>query len=167
MANYSNRRRPNRVRRHSIAPRQGGDGLAKDKARPVFMVADHAVVRRALCQLLKSSSGWESCAHGHTGEACLRVAPKCNPDVIVTDISMPRMGRSEATPAIHAALPQVKIIVQTIHKIAELVRVGLAAGSWLHTDREDRTLEALETVMRGDVYIAPSFGRRVIAAVAK
>jgi DNA-binding NarL/FixJ family response regulator len=64
----------------------------------------------------------------------------------------------------------VKIIVPTIHKIAELVRVGLAAGatgSLLNTAREDRTLEALETVMRGDAYIAPSFGRGVIAAVAK
>lgn len=42
------------------------------------------------------------------------------------DISMRAMGGFEATRAIHAALPKAKSILHTIHKTAELVRIGLA-----------------------------------------
>ncbi len=144
--------------------------MVRHKTRRVFIVDDHTVVRRGLRELLESSPGWEFCGQAATGETCLRVAPKLRPDVIVMDISMRGMGGFEATRAIHAALPKAKIILHTIHKTAELVRIGLAAGAtgWvLKMDPEDRMLTALEAVMRGEVYVAPSFGARAIAAVAK
>ncbi|MGA8233374.1 MAG: hypothetical protein WB795_18010 [Candidatus Acidiferrales bacterium] len=49
-----------------------------------------------------------------------------SPTSIIMDISMRAMGGFEATRAIHAALPKAKSILHTIHKTAELVRIGLA-----------------------------------------
>ena len=146
------------------------NGLARHKTRRVFIVDDHPIARRGLRELLESSPGWQYCGHAATGESCLRMAPKLKPDVIIMDISMRGMGGFEATRAIRAALPEVRIILHTIHKTAELVRIGLAAGATgcvLKTDPEDQMLAALEAVMRGEVYVAPSFGAKAIAAVAK
>ena len=136
--------------------RAGRRWIGKDKPRRVFMVDDHAMVRRALCQLLESSqdlvvlrpSPYRPSLPARYTEARARTSS-------IIDLSMPAMGRFEATRAIHAALPKVKIIVQTIHKIAELVRVGLPpraprAPGEIPTGRIARGT-ALETMMRGEL----------------
>jgi DNA-binding NarL/FixJ family response regulator len=144
--------------------------VAIARARRVLVVDDHAILRRGLRGLLELSPGWECCGEADSGEASILAAPKLAPDVMIMDVSMPGMGGIAATRAIHAAVPQVKIVLHTLYKSAELVRIGLAAGATgyvVKTDPEEQMLAALEAVLRGEVYVTPSFGPEVIAMIAK
>jgi DNA-binding NarL/FixJ family response regulator len=80
------------------------------------------------------------------------------------------MGGTAAARAIHAALPNVRIVLHTLHKSAALIRTGLTAGATgyvVKTDPGNEMLATLEAVMRGEVYVTPSFGPELIAAIAK
>jgi DNA-binding NarL/FixJ family response regulator len=134
-----------------------------------LVVDDHAILRRGLRGLLELSPGWEWCGEADSGESSLPIALELKPDVMIMDVSMPGMGGIAATRGIRAALPKVKVVLHTLHKSAELVRIGLSAGATgyvVKTDPEEEMLATLEAVMRGEVYVTPSFGPEVIAAIA-
>lgn len=144
--------------------------MAKHGVWRVLVVDDYAILRHGLRGLLEVSPGWECCGEAESGEASLRMAPELNPDVMIMDVSMPGMGGIEAAQAIHATLPKVKIVLHTLHKSAELVRIGLSAGATgyvVKTDPEEEMLATLEAVMRGEIHLTPSFGPRVIAGIEK
>ena len=152
-------------------PQHGnGDEVAIPRAQRVLVVDDHAILRRGLRGLLELSPGWEWCGEADSGEASILAAPELIPDVMIMDVSMPGIGGIAATRAIHAALSQLKIVLHTLHKSAELVRIGLAAGATgyvVKTDSEEQMLAALEAVLRGEVYVTPSFGPEVTAMLGK
>jgi DNA-binding NarL/FixJ family response regulator len=147
-----------------------GNGLERNLAWRVVVVDDHAIVRRSLRELIELSSAWECCGEADSGEASLRVTQGLNPDVVIMDVSMPGIGGIAAARAIHAALPNVKIILHTLHKSAALIHTGLTAGATgyvVKTDPGNEMLATLEAVMRGEVYVTPSFGPELIAAISK
>ena len=95
----------------------------------VLVVDDHEVVRRGVRSLIQSHSNYEVCGEAVDGQDAVEKAQELNPDVIVMDVSMPRLNGLEATHLIRAALPDSEILILSQHDSPEMVRQAFKAGA--------------------------------------
>ena len=92
----------------------------------VLIVDDHAFVRKAV-RLSFESAGF-TCGEAENGAEAVAHVLEESPDVIVLDLSMPVMNGLQAAPLLKEKLPLVPIILFTMHRSQEVVRLGEAAG---------------------------------------
>src|ERR1700723_2484909 len=77
----------------------------------ILVVDDDAHVRRALGSLLLSRTSWQVCGEAADGVEAIEKAKALRPDVILMDVSMPRMNGLDATRVIRRDLPESKIVI--------------------------------------------------------
>lgn len=95
----------------------------------VLIVDDHEVVRRGVRNLLQERTDHEICGEAIDGQDAIKRAHELRPDLIVMDISMPRLNGLEATRAIRSTLPSCEVVALSQHESAEMVRQALKAGA--------------------------------------
>ena len=95
----------------------------------LLVVDDHEVVRRGVRSLLTDQEGWEVCAEAVDGQDALEKARELKPDLIVMDVSMPRLNGLEATRQVRNLLPQCEVVILSQHENAEMARQTLKAGA--------------------------------------
>jgi hypothetical protein len=147
---------------------QGAEnGLARHPTPRVFIVDDHAMVRRGLRELFDFLPGWQFCRQAATGETCLRIERK--PDVNYHRHFHACNGRFRGHPGDSRGAPQSEeyFAHDPQNRGTGSAWPASATGCVLKTDPEDRMLAALEAVMRGEVNVAPSFGPKAIARLRK
>src|SRR5258708_6613 len=81
----------------------------------ILLVDDHPVVRQGLKTLLEGRSGWEVIGEASDGAEAVEKAKDLNPDVMVLDVTMPRMNGLEACRLLRRLSPQQTACLQTIH----------------------------------------------------
>jgi len=77
----------------------------------LLIVDDHEVVRRGIRSLLADDNRWEVCGEAVDGQDAVDKARELKPDLIVMDVSMPRLNGLEATPIIRSALPDCEVLI--------------------------------------------------------
>jgi len=77
----------------------------------ILLVDDTEVVRRGLRSLLASRANWLVCGEAVDGLDALEKAKTLRPDVVLMDISMPRMNGLDATRIIRRELPETKVVI--------------------------------------------------------
>ncbi len=102
---------------------------ARGKAIRVLLADDHDVVRNGLARLLQSQPGIQVVAQASDGQMAVDLAMRAHPDVIVMDVSMPRLDGVEATRQIAAQLPAVKVIGLSMHGEGEIAERMRQAGA--------------------------------------
>jgi DNA-binding NarL/FixJ family response regulator len=120
-----------------------------------MIVDDHAMVRKGLRSLIESMPGWLVCAEAADGHEAVTTAVAASPDIIVIDLSMPRLGGIDATIQLRRLLPEVEILILTMHESDELVDQTAEAGAigYLRkSDSGERLMEALSAVARHQPY---------------
>lgn len=95
----------------------------------LLVVDDHEVVRRGVRSLLQERTDYELCGEAIDGQDAVEKARSLKPDLIVMDVSMPRMNGLEATRTIRAAMPECEILVLSQHEAPEMARQALKAGA--------------------------------------
>ena len=124
----------------------------------VMFVDDHAVVRRGLKALVEGAPGWEVCGEASDGHEALKVAAECRPDIVVMDLSLPKLSGVDATIQLKKMLPDVEVLILTMHEsdrlAGQVLRAG-ARGYLLKTESEDKLIEALEALVRHRSYFSP------------
>jgi DNA-binding NarL/FixJ family response regulator len=131
----------------------------------VMLVDDHTVVRRGLRALIESSPGWEVCAEASEGHEAILVATEMRPDIVVMDLSMPKLGGIDATMQLRKILKGVEILILTMHESDRLVGQALRAGArgyLLKSESEDRLIEALEALARHQPYFSASVSETLL-----
>jgi len=126
---------------------------------------DHAVVREEVVSILNGSAEVEVVAEARDGEEAARKALETKPDLVVLDVSMPRMNGVEAAQRIHKALPETRILVLTMHEEEEYVvrMVDAGASAYLLKDGAPyELLVAVRALRAGKCYFSP----RVFKALA-
>jgi len=134
----------------------------------VLIVDDHAFIRRGVQSILHPFPEWEFCGEADNGNDAVRLADELKPEVIIMDVSMPGLNGIEATRAIRETLPDVKIILLTLHQSSELLRRAFRAGATgylLKTDAEQELVKALTVVISDGAYISPRMDSEVVKSV--
>jgi|ERR1700681_3820643 DNA-binding NarL/FixJ family response regulator len=95
----------------------------------ILVVDDHPVVRHGLRTLLGRHPDWEVVDEAGDGVEAVEKADRLKPDVIVLDLSMPRMNGLEACRKIHKSLPESEILIVTQHDSPQMMREAFHANA--------------------------------------
>jgi DNA-binding NarL/FixJ family response regulator len=91
----------------------------------IVLVADNdAQVRKALCELFEHEADYDLCEQARNGKEAIEIATRCHPDLIVLDFSMPVMSGVAAAKQLKKLMPDVPIILFTMHDKAVLRQVS-------------------------------------------
>ena len=131
----------------------------------ILLADDHEAVREGLKAIVNAQDDMLVIGEASDGRAALAQAGELHPDVIVMDVSMPRVNGLKATEAIAQAHPSVKVLTFTRHAddgyLQQLLRAG-ASGYVLKQSRSTELLQAIRAVARGGTYLDPTIAGRVV-----
>lgn len=132
----------------------------------VLIADDHRVVREGLSAILKTKENIDVVGEAQDGQEAVEKARSLLPDVVLMDVSMPRMGGVEATRIIKREFPHIGIIALTMYEeqqyIFDLVRAG-ATGYLLKDTDSAQIVAAIRAVYRGESLIHPSVASKILA----
>jgi DNA-binding NarL/FixJ family response regulator len=95
----------------------------------ILLVDDHPVLRQGLRTLLEGRQGWEVVGEASDGVEALEKVATLKPDVMVLDVTMPRMNGLQACRMIRKSTPELEILFVTQHDSAQMMREALEAGA--------------------------------------
>jgi DNA-binding NarL/FixJ family response regulator len=96
--------------------------------RLVLIVDDNPIVRQALCELFTREGDFNVCGEAENGREAVERARELQPDLIVTDLSMPVMNGLEEARVLKKLMPTVPVIVFTAHSDPFVEKEAAAAG---------------------------------------
>ena len=131
----------------------------------VLLAEDHTIVRKGLRSLLEDEADIEVIGEAENGREAVRKVGQLRPDVVVMDISMPRLNGLEATRQIKKLFPEVKVLILTMHANEEYIFQILRAGASGYVVKQAAVTElvlAIQAACRGDSFLSPSISRKVI-----
>jgi DNA-binding NarL/FixJ family response regulator len=110
--------------------------VATDPVR-VLIADDHELVRRGLRSLLGSRPGWEICGEARDGVEAIEMTKKLRPDLILLDITMPRLNGLEAARVIRREVPRTQILILSQHDKDDMSASAFAAGARAYVSKSD------------------------------
>jgi len=131
----------------------------------ILLAEDHVVVRESIHQSLEREPNFTVVGEAGDGEEAVRMARELKPDVIVMDISLPKINGIEATKQIKAFQPSAIVLVLTAYDYEQYIFPLLEAGAagYLLKDISSRELiNAIQTVYRGEAVLHPAIARKVL-----
>ncbi len=134
----------------------------------VLLADDHAVLRAGLRLLINAQPDMETVGEAQDGLETLAQAEALQPDVILLDLSMPRLGGLTILRQLHDCAPEAQVLVLTMHAdeayLREALRQG-AAGYVVKAAADQELLSAIRAVARGEIYVHPSMTRALLESL--
>jgi DNA-binding NarL/FixJ family response regulator len=122
----------------------------------ILIVDDHEVVREGLISyLVKSRPDWEICGEAADGEQAIRLTRELKPDIVILDITMPRMSGLEASSRIRRSGLTIPVLIFTTHdseRLATEVRYAGAQGYVLKSQAVRHLVQAIDTILAGGTF---------------
>lgn len=133
----------------------------------VMLADDHAVLRAGLRALLNAEPDIEVVGEAADGEEAIALAERLKPDVVVMDITMPRMDGLQATRRLTERLPNTRVLILTMHAedqyLFRVIEAG-GAGYVLKRSADTELMDAIRAVYRGEAYLYPAATRLLLEA---
>ncbi len=117
----------------------------------ILLADDHDVVRKGLRGLLEVNSAWQVCGEATNGRDAVKLAMELKPDLAVLDLEMPELNGLEATRQIKKHLPDLEVLIFTMHETDQFIHDALVAGARgfvLKADAGRYLVEAVEALSR-------------------
>lgn len=133
----------------------------------ICIAEDHTILRAGLRALLAAHPGVEIVAEAADGLELLRAVQKHHPDLVLLDLSMPRLHGLEAIHEIKQRHPQTKIVVLTMHDTEEYVLAALqrgAEGYVLKDNTESELMLAINAALAGKIYLSPEVSGTIVSS---
>jgi len=146
----------NRIEREFYVPVLGIQQAGSLKKVRILLADDHPHFPEFVESLLETS--FEIVGKVGDGQALLEAAAKLNPDVIVTDISMPFLNGIEAAEQLRGTGCNARIIFLTVHSDPDFVRICLATGAFGYITKPRVALDlipAIREALAGHLFISP------------
>lgn len=131
----------------------------------VVIAEDHTLFRQGLKALLSLEPEFEVVGEAADGFQAIQSAKELKPDIILLDISMPRVDGMAAIREIKSVCPEAKILILTVHKTEEHVLETLksgASGYVLKDASHEEFLLAMRSVLQGKRYLSPDISARIV-----
>ena len=131
----------------------------------VVLADDHAMVREALAQILEESGCIRVVGQAADGPGAVDAALKAKPDVLVLDYTMPGLAAHEVLSSLGQLLPDLKVLVLTVHENIHYCVQALECGAQGYVVKSaavGELVDAIKAVSAGEVYISPKVSQKVI-----
>jgi DNA-binding NarL/FixJ family response regulator len=139
---------------------------SRAKTKPAVLIADdHVLVGQGLASLIADK--FDVISTVESGKDLLKIAATSLPDLALLDISMPDMTGLETAQKLLELIPSCKIIFVSMHSRPEFVREAFAAGAMgyvLKRAAASELLDAMQEVLKGNVYISQQIASGMLAA---
>ena len=144
-----------------------GQGTPKAK---VLVVDDHAFIRVAINAILTRDSSLEVVGEARDGQEALERCRELYPDLVLMDVSMPKVDGLEATRYIKAQSPETSVLILTAHAdhslLMDAVKAG-AAGYVLKGDHPDDVLDAVSAVLDGKTPLDQGLAMKLLRSIGE
>ncbi len=131
----------------------------------VVVADDHSILRAGLRMLINSERDMEVVGEAAGGNEVEDVLRETTPDVLLLDITMPAGGGLKVLGAVRHLLPQVRVLILTMHEDPAYLRSVLAAGASgyvLKRAVDADLLFAIRAVHRGGTFVDPSLAQNLL-----
>jgi DNA-binding NarL/FixJ family response regulator len=133
--------------------------------RRIFIVEDHQLFREGLKALLSPHPEYEIVGEAEDGLEAIRLIRKLKPHLVLLDLSMPRMNGFSVMRDIKSEMPEVKILVLSIHESDQYVLQAFeskADGYAIKDSSREELRTAIRSVLEGKTYINPGISPSVL-----
>ena len=144
--------------------------MTHGKKTRVLVADDHTIVRQGLRAILESEPDIEVIGEAADGYEAVKKAAALSPDVVVMDVSMPRLNGLEATSRIVRESTKTQVVALTMHSSEEYVYSCLKAGAKGYLLKESASsdlVQAIRVLRAGGTYLHPSISVQVVSEYLK
>src|SRR5262245_50553974 len=131
----------------------------------IMLAEDHETVRAGLKMIISAQPDMNVIAEVGDGRAAVEEAVRLEPDIVVMDVSMPKMNGLKATERLKECCPHVKVLALTRHKddgyLQQVLRAG-ASGYVLKQSPPAELLHAIRAIAAGGKYLDPAIAGKVM-----
>jgi DNA-binding NarL/FixJ family response regulator len=125
----------------------------------ILIVDDHPEARRGARELLEAHEGWEVCGEAENGLEAIERAAALKPDIIIIDLSMPKMSGVQVARVVHSTAPQLPLLLFSLYAGDPQMSTGFRAAGFsgdLNKAAANLLTEAVETLLQGGTYFQSS-----------
>jgi len=131
----------------------------------IVIAEDQRIVRKGLCSLLTPSDEFEIVGEAEDGLDAVRRVQACKPDLVLLDLSMPKLNGIAAIKEIKHQYPETKILALTVHDSDQHILAAFEAGAdgyCLKDATHDELLTSIRSVLSGKTYLSPEVSKKVL-----
>ena len=136
----------------------------------ILIADDHPIFLKGLKEVIELEEGFQVVAQAVNGHEALLAMQRCQPDVVVLDIDMPRLNGLEAAEKMLALRPQLPILLLTMHKerapFMKALEIGVC-GYVLKENAVTDVVNGIHAVVQGSNYISPDMSAFLLRKPAK
>jgi DNA-binding NarL/FixJ family response regulator len=149
---------------------QQGDERTQHSPLRVLLADDHAILREGIATLLAAQPDFAVVGEAADGVEAVALAERLVPDLVLMDVDMPVMDGIAATGRIKAALPDVTVVMLTVHDADEKLFTAIRAGAQGYLLKDIRGAElvaSLRGLARGEAPISRRLATRLLQEFAQ
>ena len=136
----------------------------REKKR-IVIAEDHTILREGLRSLLSSDPDFDVVGEAEDGRDAIQCAEDLMPDLILMDLSLPRMNGMDAIKEIKKRCSKTKVLALTVHRTEEYILATLRAGADGYVLKDATHAElvmGIKSVLTGKPYLSPGVSDKVI-----
>lgn len=131
----------------------------------ICIIDDHQLVVEGLVSMLEKQNNIEIIATANNGKEAIKKIEILNPDLILMDLDMPEMNGFQTTEYLKKNIPNLKIIILSMHQekvlVEKLIRMGIDAYLIKNSDKRD-FIECIEKVSSGKQFFSAEITRSLV-----
>lgn len=132
----------------------------------ILIVDDHGMVREGLHLLFEQHNDMEVIGEASDGCQAVETAGKLKPDIVLMDVTMPKLNGIDAAKKIIDEYPNIKVVALSAHCnksfVTDMLRAGVS-GYILKDGMADELINSIRVIMAGEQYLSPKVAKIVIA----
>ena len=146
----------------------GKEQMKADSRRRILLVDDHPLVREGVATMIRSTHDLEVTGEAGSAAEALQVLASHVPDLVMVDLAMPGVSGLDLIKEVRNRYPELRILVLSMHEEGVYAERVLRAGAHGYIMKQApglKIIEAVRSVLRGEVYVSPAIASRMLKLI--